>query len=72
MHKEASFTEARTLGIKEAARYFGVSPRTFRDRLMPRIPAIVVSAPDASRQCRRFSIPALEEALKSLVRPAAA
>ena len=59
-------TESSTTSLEGAARIFGVSPKTFRDRFMSRIPALDVSAPGARRRHRRFSVEALREALRML------
>ena len=68
--KDPSFGSGTT-DLDGAARFFGVSTKTFRTRLMPHIPALNISGPNATRQRRRFSVAALQEALRTLVRPAA-
>lgn len=72
MQGRAPNSDSGTTDLKGAARFFGVSENTFRQRLMPKLPWLEVSAPDRKRKRRRFPITALEEYLKSLVKPAAA
>ena len=60
--------ETSTTDLGGAARFFGVLKRIFRARLLPRIPALLVSAPGAKRRRHRFSVDALREALRTLGR----
>jgi len=68
MTREVPLTEGRTTTLKGAARLFGVSAKTFRDRFMPRIPSLDVSSPGSIRRRRRFSIEVLDQAVRDLGR----
>lgn len=61
---------SRLLGVRSAARHLGVSVKTFRDRIMPHVPALVVSEPTARRQRRMFTEDAIDETIRELARPA--
>lgn len=61
---------SRLLGVRSAAKYLGISVKTFRDRLMPHVPALVLSEPNAQRQRRLFTEDALDETVKDLQKPA--
>ena len=70
--RERSESAGKLVGVKGAARYLGVSVKTFRDRIMPHTPTLLVSAPSAERQRRLFSVDALDEAIKNLQQQTAA
>lgn len=70
MQRSGRLEESSTMDLNGAARFFGVSPKTFRERFMPLIPALLVSAPNARRKRRRFTLSALQEALTRLGRAA--
>lgn len=59
---------ARLLGVSAAAKHLGVSVKTFRDRIMPHVPVVNISAPGAERQRRLFSVEGLEETIRQLQR----
>lgn len=59
---------ARLIGVSAAAKHLGVSIKTFRDRIMPYVPVVNVSAPGAERQRRLFSIESLEDTIRQLQR----
>ena len=71
MREESPLTETSTTDLDGAARFFGVSKKIFRARLLPRIPALLVSAPTARRRRHRFSVDALRDALRTLASAAA-
>ncbi len=62
---------SRLLGVRAASKYLGISVKTFRDRIMPHTPALIVSEPSAERQRRLFSVEAIDETVRKLQRPAA-
>lgn len=66
MHTDEGARGPRTLGVSGAAKYYGVSIKTFRDRFMPSILTVDVSAPNAKRRRRIFSLEALDETLRQL------
>ena len=72
MDNDGRNAESGTTDINGAARFFGVSRKTFCSRIMPSIPALCVSAPTAKRKCRRFSRSALEMAMETLAQKPAA
>ena len=71
MDTAASVTQVQTLTVAQSARRYGMSMRTFRDRFMHRVPALIVSATGAQRVRRVYSVVALDEAMRGLMRPAA-
>ena len=62
--------EARLLGVRAAARHLGVSVKTFRNRIMPHVPTLIVSEPTALRQRRMFTEDAIDSTIRDLARPA--
>lgn len=62
---------SKLLGVRAAAKYLGISVKTFRDRIMPHTPTLIVSAPSAERQRRLFSVEAIDETVRRLQRAAA-